>query len=524
MSDFQRYVSLIADTGSSKGVQLDCDIVFDIIGAYDPVACLIWNEGVAVLEFETIAKREECRHGLKNQLHNICGVQCTLGFTDVDLAMLCAIQDGSSGTYDYKKFHEQEGAVHGAHFVHSTPSKVADTPIQELAQKLVGLNIDFEAMSGVVGMINHLVHQKYGKNPIVGAAPEPDTSAIHDTSQQMVKAMVESGMIKSSTPRVGFFSGEIPVKGDQLTFEQWEYEVRGYVEQDLYSRPVLKDAVLRSLRGPAKDSIRHLPSSASIGNVIDALQVKYGTVSSYDVLIQKLYCDSMQEEDTVSSFATRLESQVSRIEQKFPAAWTNAESKGKLRERFFHGLKSTISGRIRHKYDDANVSYFQLLTAARQAEDETSTKSKESKLKAKTAQSVVSSDFQVPAEQNTNFVKQLETSNKKLQSQIDELKKMIDDFHSGGFPGGFGGARGGYTRRGYGRGGPGSGRGRGDTNSNSAQNSSPGDASSQYSQYNAKKPECYYCGIVGHTYKNCRKLAHHLKSKGNKDGALPENV
>ena len=62
----------------------------------------------------------------------------------------------------------------------------------------------------------------------------------------------------------------------------------------------------------------YLGSDVSVARMISKLETIYGTVASYDVLMQNYYKISMDPKECVQAYATRMEGALNQIRTKFP--------------------------------------------------------------------------------------------------------------------------------------------------------------------------------------------------------------
>ena len=76
--------------------------------------------------------------------------------------------------------------------------------------------------------------------------------------------------------------------------------------------------------------------------------------------------------EKIQLFASRLKEVFSHIQSQFPHLVHMEDEGNHLRDRLFHGMHKTLHDSIHYLYDDAKVSYIQLLIAARKTETEVS--------------------------------------------------------------------------------------------------------------------------------------------------------
>ena len=72
---------------------------------------------------------------------------------------------------------------------------------------------------------------------------------------------------------------------------------------------------MQSLRGAGADMACYMGPTASVPENLEKLSVIFGTVASFDILMQNFYKIS-QDNEKVPSFATRLESTLNQIRIK----------------------------------------------------------------------------------------------------------------------------------------------------------------------------------------------------------------
>ena len=77
--------------------------------------------------------------------------------------------------------------------------------------------------------------------------------------------------------------------------------------RDLYPENILKEGIVRSLRGCAADSVRYLIPQATILDILAKLDHLCSTVASFDILMQPFFKMQEQWGEMVSGFVTRLE-------------------------------------------------------------------------------------------------------------------------------------------------------------------------------------------------------------------------
>ena len=76
---------------------------------------------------------------------------------------------------------------------------------------------------------------------------------------------------------------------------------------------------------------------ASLDTTIKKFSIIYGNVKSYNLLVGDFYRADQGEEETVTSFATRIEGLLSQVRDKFPNQIPLSKEQKLLKDRLFHG-------------------------------------------------------------------------------------------------------------------------------------------------------------------------------------------
>ena len=83
--------------------------------------------------------------------------------------------------------------------------------------------------------------------------------------------------------------------------------------QQSYAEPLVREAIIWSVRGWAADLVCFLGTNADVEKTITKLETAYGTVLGYDVLMQQFYGVHMERHEKVQSYATRMEGSLNQI-------------------------------------------------------------------------------------------------------------------------------------------------------------------------------------------------------------------
>ena len=207
--------------------------------------------------------------------------------------------------------------------------------------------------------------------------PLPVSPAPAGTDMSQLISALTSGL-RIGTPKISTFSGEATPGKTEVSYEQWSHEVQ--CVKDHYPESVVRESIMRSLKGAAADMARYMGPTAGVSDILEKLSVIFGTVASFDVLMQNFYKIS-QGNEKVPSFATRLEGTLNQIRIKCPGRIADHEVPSHLKDRLFHGVKKHVRDSVRYLYSNPQTTYPELVVAARRAESEM----EESKVKARSA-------------------------------------------------------------------------------------------------------------------------------------------
>ena len=58
---------------------------------------------------------------------------------------------------------------------------------------------------------------------------------------------------------------------------------------------MLREAIVKSLIGSAADVIRHLGPIVEVSKIMAKLETVYGSIASFDTLMQKFYCITQEK-------------------------------------------------------------------------------------------------------------------------------------------------------------------------------------------------------------------------------------
>ena len=165
-------------------------------------------------------------------------------------------------------------------------------------------------------------------------------------------------------PRLPVFSGD----GKECTYAQWRYEVSCLQSGGLYPPGVLMQAIRRSVRNKAAEVLLHLGESASIKQILQKYDARFGEVLSMQQLLGKFYETTQGDDEGITLWGCRIEDLMSRAraDGKLP----DDMAAHMLRTKFWSGLKSeNLKSALRSRVE-SGTSFDELIVYARTVEQE----------------------------------------------------------------------------------------------------------------------------------------------------------
>ena len=87
-------------------------------------------------------------------------------------------------------------------------------------------------------------------------------------------------------PKFSTFSGGSIQKGE-VSFEQWVFKVKSVMQS--HTEVTLKEGMVWSLHGAVTDMAQYLGLQAPVSEIVNKLELVYGTMEFFDILIQNFY-------------------------------------------------------------------------------------------------------------------------------------------------------------------------------------------------------------------------------------------
>ena len=172
------------------------------------------------------------------------------------------------------------------------------------------------------------------------------------------------GLAKVPIPKLPQFSST-DAKGD-ASYHVWEYEVTCLMKEKIYPDAHILQAIRRSLKGEARESLLSAGETASSEDVLKKLNGIYGTVASNESILQQFYLEKQKEDENVAQYSIRLENMLQQIKDYVPGQSKNEM----LRSKLWSGLRDPqLKNASRFKYD-LEPDFNQLRIAIRKIEQD----------------------------------------------------------------------------------------------------------------------------------------------------------
>ena len=221
--------------------------------------------------------------------------------------------------------------------------------------------------------------------------------------------------------------------------------------------------------------------------IIKKFSIIYGNVKSFDLMMRDFYRADQGEDESIPSYATRIEGLLSQIRDKFPDKLPLQEEQRLLKDRLFHGRRKGIRDSLKYCFADTSIDYMHFLEECRKSEEEG---------KAGQARAPVKAKIKAAAASPNANKDDLSGQPKYQHHQIDALVGQVKDLVAV--------VKATHTSS-RGKNGPYNGKGspnKGSSLSRGQQGQRGTDTVRQY--------QCWQCGEVGHLRRECPSL----KEKG----------
>ena len=125
----------------------------------------------------------------------------------------------------------------------------------------------------------------------------------------------------------------------EASFKQWYHDVQ--CVKDHYPESVVWESIVTSLKGAVADMAQYMGPTTSMAQILQKLTIIFGTMVSFDILIQNFYKVTQGNHEKVPSFTTRLEGTLNPIRLQCLGRVTDLEVQQHLKDHLFHGSTNT---------------------------------------------------------------------------------------------------------------------------------------------------------------------------------------
>ena len=112
----------------------------------------------------------------------------------------------------------------------------------------------------------------------------------------------------------------------------------------------------------------YMGPTASMILILQNLAIIFGTMMSFNVLMQKYYKVTQGNHKKVPSFAMRIEGTLNQIRLQCPGRMMDLEVQQHLKDCLFHEVHKHIWDSIRYIYSTPGTSYLQLMVVTQKAD------------------------------------------------------------------------------------------------------------------------------------------------------------
>ena len=126
----------------------------------------------------------------------------------------------------------------------------------------------------------------------------------------------------------------------EVSFGQWYHEAQHV--KDHYPESMVWESIVRSLKGEVVDMAKYMGPTVSMAHILQMLTIIFGTVVSFDILMQNFDKITQGNHEKVASFTTRLEGTLNQIRLQCPGMITGWEVQHYLKDHLFHGVHKYI--------------------------------------------------------------------------------------------------------------------------------------------------------------------------------------
>ena len=161
--------------------------------------------------------------------------------------------------------------------------------------------------------------------------------------------------------------------------------------------------------------------SVPLDMILKKFTIIYGNVKSFDLIMRDCHRADQGEDETIPSFATRIEGLLSQIRDRFTNQLPNQEEQRLLKDCLFHGSRKSIWDSVKYCFTDASVDYMQYLKECRKSEDE----GKAGQAKAATRAKVKAAASTLTFTKEDVLTKQLKYQQHQIDALVGQMKNLV---------------------------------------------------------------------------------------------------
>ena len=152
-----------------------------------------------------------------------------------------------------------------------------------------------------------------------------------------------ASQVVSKMPKIRTFSGDPTQKGE-VSFKQWIFEVRS--EMQSHTEVTLWEGMVKSLHRATAHLVQYLGLQALVAEIINKLELAYGTIAPFDILRQKYFKLQQGKREKVTLCVTQLEGALNVVWQEYLMMLSASEVQQHLQDWLFHGLHKQLQDSI----------------------------------------------------------------------------------------------------------------------------------------------------------------------------------
>ena len=139
---------------------------------------------------------------------------------------------------------------------------------------------------------------------VSGLGTSIQLSRLMSEPQQKHSCLSVASQIVGKMPKISTFSGD-PTQKREVSFEQWVFEVKSVIQS--HTEATLWEGMEGSLCRAAANLVWYLGLQALVLEIINKLELVYGTMAFFDILMQNFYKLSKGKAEKVMLYVTWLE-------------------------------------------------------------------------------------------------------------------------------------------------------------------------------------------------------------------------